>query len=99
MSYRALVRLFAGMPSHMNDQHVLGFKRFLVARTLFPATDKALLVGVDVVVVDVLDQIVLRGKLFVAIPPVTVRLDKVARFVFHWITRAVFVHRLASGQD
>ena len=90
--YRALVRLLASVPPHVHDEHVLGFERFLVARALLPAADEALLVGVDVVVVDVLDQVVLRREILVALLPVAVSFDEIARLVLHGIARAVVVH-------
>lgn len=92
------MRLFARVPPHVNDEHVLSFEGFFVPGTLLPAADEALLVRVDVIVVDVLDQVVLSGKLLVAVPPVAVGLDKIARLVFHWIAGAVVVHGLASRE-
>lgn len=100
-SYRALVRFLASVSAHVDDQHVLRFKRLLLSGTFLPAADETLLVGVDVIVVDVFDQVVLSGEFFVAVAPVAVRLDKVARLVFHRIARSVVtvvIHRLHSVQ-
>ena len=91
------MRLLARVPPHVNDEHVLGFERFFVAGTFLPAADEAFLVGVDVVVVDVLDQIVLGGEIFVAVLPVAVGFDEITRFVLHGIAGsvvAVVIHRL-----
>lgn len=51
-SYRALVRLFAGVPPHMYDQHILGFERLFVPGAVFPTTNEALLVNVDMIVIN-----------------------------------------------
>lgn len=97
-TYGALVRLFTRVPAHVNDEHVLSLERFLVARTLAPAADKALFVCVDVVVVDVLDEVILSGEFLVAVAPVAVCLDKISRFILHRVHRitraivAVIIH-------
>lgn len=44
------------MPSHVHDQHVLGFEWFLLPTAFHPVTDKTLLVTTDVVLVDVLRE-------------------------------------------
>ena len=84
--YRALVRFLAGVPTHVNDEHVLCFEWFFIARTLTPSADETLLIGVNVVVVDVFDEIVLGGKFLVTVAPVAVRLDEISRFVLHRVT-------------
>lgn len=54
LTYRALMGFLPCVPPHVHDQHVLSFERFLVTRTLFPATHERLLVCMDVVIVDML---------------------------------------------
>lgn len=58
-AYGTLVRFFTGVPSHVHDQHVLSLEGFFLPRALLPAANKALLVGVYVIVVDMLHEIVL----------------------------------------
>ena len=53
-THRALVGLVAGVGAHVHDQHVLRLERLLLARTVLPAAGERLLVGRDVVIVDVL---------------------------------------------
>ena len=53
-THRTLVRLLAGMPPHVDDQHVLGFERLLLPVAVHPAAHKRLLVCLDVILVDVL---------------------------------------------
>ena len=55
-THRTLVRLLAGVPPHVDDQHVLGFERLLLPVAVHPAAHKRLLVGLDVVLVDVLQN-------------------------------------------
>ena len=54
------MRLPPGVSSHVNHQHVLGFERLLLSRTVLPLTYETLLVGVDVVIGDVLKQFKLK---------------------------------------
>ena len=54
ITYRALVWFLAGVPPHVDHQHVLGLKRLLLSAAFPPLADKALLVGMDVVVCNVL---------------------------------------------
>ena len=44
------------MSSHMNDQHVLSFERFLLPNAITPMTDKLLTLIVDVIIVDMLEE-------------------------------------------
>ena len=81
--YRALVRFLSCMPSHMNYQHVLSFEGLFVTRAFLPATNKTFLIGVNMIVVDMLDKVVLRGKFLITIPPVTMGLDEITWFVLH----------------
>ena len=53
-THRALVWLLPGVPTHVNDEHVLCLERLLLATALPPLADKRLLVCVDVVVRNVL---------------------------------------------
>ena len=46
--------LLPGVPTHVNDKHVLCLERLLLATALPPLADKRLLVCVDVVVRNVL---------------------------------------------
>ena len=46
--------LLAGVPAHVDDQHVLRLERLLLPTALSPLADKRLLVCVDVVVRNVL---------------------------------------------
>ncbi len=55
-TYRALVRLLAGVATHMYDEHILGLEGLLLARTVPPLAHEMLLVRVDMVVRDVLKQ-------------------------------------------
>lgn len=99
--YRALVRFLASVSAHVDDQHVLRFERLLLSGTLLPAADETLLVGMNVVVVDVLDEVVLSGEFLVAVAPVAVRFDKVTRLVLHRIAGtvvAIVVHRFHAVQ-
>lgn len=82
ISHRAFVGFFSGVPPHVHHQHVLSFEGFLVPRTVFPAANETFLVHVNVIVVYVFDQIVLRRKFHRAFFPVAIRFDEVGRFVF-----------------
>lgn len=75
-SYRAFVRLFARVPSHVHNQHILGFERLFVARARLPTAYKRLLVAMNVIGVNMTDELVLREKLEPAASPVTVRLEE-----------------------
>ena len=57
-SYRASMWFFSGVPSHVNDQHVLSFEGLLLSAAVLPLTNESLLVHPDVVVVQML-----KGKL------------------------------------
>lgn len=65
----------------MHYQHVLSLEGFFLPRAFLPTANKALLVGVYVIVVDMFHEIVLCGKLETAVSPMTIRLDEVTRFV------------------
>lgn len=54
VSYRALVWFFSGVPSHVDYQHILSFEWLLFPCTLLPATDKLLLLPMNVIIIDVL---------------------------------------------
>ena len=54
LTYSTFVRFLASMSSHMNHQHILGLERLLFPATLTPATYKSLLVGLDMVLIDML---------------------------------------------
>ena len=60
--YSALVWFLSGVSSHVHDEHVLGFERFLSSRTPFPSAHKRFFVGVDVIVVNVLQGTQELGK-------------------------------------
>lgn len=62
LTYRALVRFFSGVPSHMNNKHILGFEWFFLSGALFPSTNKTFLVCMNVIIVDVFHKIVLEVK-------------------------------------
>lgn len=53
-SYRAFVRLLAGVAPHVDHQHVLRLEGLLLSRALVPAAHELLLLAVDVLIVDVL---------------------------------------------
>ena len=46
--------LLAGVPAHVDDQHVLRLERLLLSAALSPLADERLLVRVDVIVRNVL---------------------------------------------
>ncbi len=50
------MRLFSSMSSQMNDQHVLGFKGFLLSSAILPLANEVLLVGSDMVIVEMLQS-------------------------------------------
>lgn len=75
------MRFLAGVPTHVHHQHVLRLERFLLTAAVLPAAYERFLVGMDVIVVDVLDQFILRGKFKAAFAPVAIRFDEVAWFV------------------
>jgi len=58
-TYGTLVWFFTRMPSHMHDQHVLSLEGFFLPRAFLPTANKALLVGVYVIVVDMFHEIIL----------------------------------------
>lgn len=94
------MRFLARVSAHVDDQHVLSFEGFLFAGAFLPAADETLFIGVNVVVVDVLDQVVLRGEFLVAVAPVAMRFDEIARLVLHRVAGTVVtvvIHRLASA--
>ena len=53
-TYSASMRFFAGMSSHVHYEHVLSLKRLLLSGTILPLTNEGLLVGPDMVVVQML---------------------------------------------
>lgn len=53
-THSALVRFLSGMSAHVDDKHVLSFKRPLFSRAVLPVTHKLLLLSVYVLVIDVL---------------------------------------------
>ncbi len=55
-TYRALVRLFAGVATHVDNEHILRLEGLLLSRTVPPLAHEMLLVRVDMVVGDVLKQ-------------------------------------------
>lgn len=61
-THRTLVGFFAGVPSHVHDQHVLSFERFFLPRAFLPPANEALFVRVDMIVVDVFHKIVLKRE-------------------------------------
>lgn len=76
---RALVWLLPRVSSHVHDQHILSLEGLLLTRAVLPTTHERLLVGVDVVVVQMLDKVILSIKVLVTLPPVAVSLDEVRR--------------------
>ena len=54
MVYRASVRFLPRVPSHVNNEHVLRLEGLLLPRAADPLADERLLVGPDVVHVQVL---------------------------------------------
>ena len=48
------MRLLSCVSSHVHHQHVLRLEGLLLARAILPATHERLLIGVDVVVIEVL---------------------------------------------
>ena len=75
--YRASMGLLSSVPAHVHDQHVLSLERLDLARAAAPLAHEQLLVGSDVVAVEVAHQLVLRAELTVAVHPAAVRLDEV----------------------
>ena len=55
-AYRAVMRLFSCVPSHVNDQHVLRLEGLLLPGAALPLTHEGLLVAADVLVVQVLQH-------------------------------------------
>lgn len=53
-TYRALVRLLASVPPHVDHQHILRFEGLLLPRAGLPAAHELLLLPVDMLIVDVL---------------------------------------------
>ena len=62
---------FASVPSHMNNQHVLGFKGFPFPSTALPVTGKVLAILLDVIIVDMSNKLILCFTLITALFPVT----------------------------
>lgn len=83
---------FARVPPHMNNKHVLRLEGFFLPRAPFPPANKALFIHMNVVSVDMLDQVVLRGELDAAVFPMAVGLDEVRRLILQvtavWRLRA-----------
>jgi hypothetical protein len=75
------VRLLPRVPPHVHDEHVLRLERLLLPRAPDPRAYERLLVGPDVVGVQVLDQLILGAHLPVAANPVAVRFLKVGFFL------------------
>jgi hypothetical protein len=61
-NYRAFMRFFAGVSSHVHDKHILRFKWLFLPRALLPSADKTLFVCMNMIVIDVLYKIVLKNK-------------------------------------
>lgn len=81
-TYRAFMRFFAGVSSHVNHQHVLSLERFFVPRTSLPATHKRFLVAVNVIGVYVTDELILREKFEATASPMAVCFKENASVVF-----------------
>jgi hypothetical protein len=82
MNYRAFMRLFTRVSSHVHYQHVLSFEWLFISRTSLPSTHKRLLVAVNVIGVDVSNEFVLGKKFESAASPVTVCFEENTAVVF-----------------
>lgn len=58
-TYSAFMRFLSSVPSHMNNQHVLSFKRLFLPRTILPSTNETLFIRVNVIIVDMFDEFIL----------------------------------------
>lgn len=55
-TYSAFVRFLPSVPPHVNHQHILSLEWLLLTTTLAPATHKRLLIGLDMVLVYMLEE-------------------------------------------
>ena len=63
LTYCASMRLFTRMPPHVNDQHVLSLEGLFLPRAAPPLTHERLLVGPDVILVQVLETEICDKKI------------------------------------
>lgn len=70
------------MPTHVNDQHVLSFKRLFVSRASLPTAHKRLLIAVNMIGVDVPNEFILGEELETAASPMAVRFEEDTAVVF-----------------
>ena len=94
-----LVRFFSRVSSHVNNQHVLCFKRFPVSRTISPTTDVTFLVALDVIFFKMLDKKSLSLKLSEAVFPLTVRFIQSLPWFFFVVIVDVVVIVMTGAQD
>ena len=71
VAYIAFMWFFASVPSHMYNQHVLGFEGFPFSCTALPVTGKVLAILLDVIIVDMSNKLILCFTLITALFPVT----------------------------
>ena len=60
------MRFVAGVPAHVNHQHVLRFEGLLLATAVKPPTDEGLFVRRHVLLIDVQHQFLLRTEFAIA---------------------------------
>lgn len=77
------MRLLSRVAAHVHYQHILRLEGFFTPRTALPAADEGFLVALDVIVVDMLNEFILREELNVAIVPVTISLNKITGLILN----------------
>ena len=71
VAYIAFMWFFASVPSHMYNQHVLGFEGFPFPCAALPVTGKVLAILLDMIIVDMSNKLILCFTLITALFPVT----------------------------
>lgn len=73
-TYTAFMWLFASVPAHMHDQHILGFEWFLFPAACLPVTGEVFAILFDVIIVDMFDKLILCFALNLAFVPVAYKI-------------------------
>lgn len=69
------------VPTHVHNQHILGFKGFPFPRAAIPVTGEVLTVLLDVIIVDMFNKVILCFTLYLALFPVA---GQITLFLF-WL--------------
>lgn len=95
-TYPTTVRFFPGMSAHVHHQHVMGFEGLRFSAAINPAANEAFLVGRQVVLVYVANQLLIGGKLnFAVFPPA----PSFHHIIFSWMSTVVRIYNTINGLE